>query len=321
MCHVIDKRQATVNTPARGGRVPLLLSFSLAVGLAVSFANIANGQLPGGPGGFKDKEKVGVTLSQASGLKGTIYLKVVPQINPQGEHTGDKLEFYTTMNTQMKWLVRFNLPPGRDFKGLDIGAHTQGASVSPATADSWDGKTMIDKVTVKPWSMVRVLAQCEQQLRKPDGTYRQTAVFNLKPNSTERVRAKGSCLLPGAPSSNTESFTAFAYPKTRVTAYVLDVRSGRPGPVGIPQKFGNSGRPTGRRIPASTRQPTIPAQPPSTRPGRRPGRFPLLLPNPAVRRPAAGGRTTRDIPVRRTSTRTSAQPRAGAKTNRSAAGR
>lgn len=237
-------------------------------------------QLGGGPSGLKGNTKaVGVTMYQASGLTGVIYLKAVPQINPQGEYTGDKLELYNSVNTKMKWMVRFDLPQGRDFVGLSVSANTTGASVSPATADSWNGQTMIDKVSIAPWSINRVLQQCEQHLRNPDGTYKTSAVFNLQPNLTERVKVDGHCRLPGAPPSNTESYSAQAYPRTRVTAYVLDARSGRqPGLSGFSQ---------------TEQRPAVPAE--NVNLPRRPGGH--------VRQPALPGRVTRDNAAKKTSVR------------------
>ena len=79
------------------------------------------------------------------------------------------------------------------------------ASVSPATADAWDGKTMIDKVSIAPWSMVNVLNQCEQQLGNPDGSYKSSATFDLQPGSSERVLAQGFSRHPNAGPAGTQN--------------------------------------------------------------------------------------------------------------------
>lgn len=258
-------RTTLKNTAATSimSRSKLLCGLALIFGL--SMAVPANAQRFGGPTGLTTPVKKGVTLYQANGLTGLIYLKKVPQINPQGEYTGDKLEYMSTMNTQMKWLVRFDLPPGNEFRGLSVAAHSQGATVTAATADSWNGTTMIDTVSVVPWSLNGILQQCEQQLKKPDGTYKQSAVFNLQPGISERVRAAGYHAAPGAPSSNTQSATATTNPTTRVTVYVLDVRAGqKPRRSGFSQQL----NPKVKSMMPTKRPTTVPRRPTNAQPPR-----------------------------------------------------
>lgn len=265
----------------------------LAAVLGLTLSASALAQPTGGPSGLKSPAKKGVTLYQANGLTGTIYLKAVPQINPQGEYTGDKLDFLYTMNTNMKWLVRYDLPNGHAFKGLSVSAHSQGANVSPATADSWDGATMIDTVTIKPWSLSRILQQCEQHLKKADGSYKASAVFNLQPGASERVRAQGVSIPPGAPPSNTQSASAVVFPTTRVNVYVLDVRSAqKPRSSGFSQEVNLQIR---NPIPATKptvlpRRPTDSQVPQGAAFGRPRQR---VFPGATSARPLMHGRTTR----------------------------
>lgn len=174
------------------------------------------------------EEKDGVTLYQASGLKGSIPLKKVYKVDPSGDSGHYELEFASaSMNTEMQIQAKFVVPSGMTFKSFEVRTTNGPTQVTPAGADSWDGQTIIDKVTVSPWNMNRVLQQCALQLQKADGTFKDSATFDLVADSTELVRGNGIASFPNAPPGGASSYTGMVKPRTRVTAFI--VAEGRKG--------------------------------------------------------------------------------------------
>jgi hypothetical protein len=108
------------------------------------------------------------------------------------------------------------------FTSFEVSSHNGPQQVSTAGADSWDGKTLIDEVTVSPWNMNRVLQQCIDQLTNPDGTFKNSATFDLVASETEQIRGKGICKLPNAPPGALSSYNGKMTPKTRVEAYIVN---------------------------------------------------------------------------------------------------
>jgi hypothetical protein len=191
-------------------------------GLAVLLAAPALAAPPVASTDLAVEEKAGVTLYQASGLKGSIPLKKVYKVDPSGDTGHYELEFASAgMNTQMQIMAKFVVPAGMTFKSFEVRTTNGPTQVTPAGADKWDGQTIIDKVTVSPWNLNRVLQQCVQQLQQPDGSFKDSATFDLVADSTEVVRGKGIATPPNAPPGSATSATGTVKPKTRVTAYIV----------------------------------------------------------------------------------------------------
>jgi hypothetical protein len=167
-------------------------------------------------------EKTGVTLYQASGLKGSIPLKKVFKVDPSGDTGHYELEFASNkMNTEMEIMAKYVVPTGMTFQSFEVRTTNGPTQVTPAGADSWDGQTIIDKVTVSPWNMNRVLQQCVDQLKNGDGTFKDSATFDLEADSTEVIRGKGIAKFANAPPGNASSLEGTVKPRTRVTAYIV----------------------------------------------------------------------------------------------------
>jgi hypothetical protein len=180
-------------------------------------------QPPAGPSQVATEEKTGVTLYQASGLSGKIPLKKVQVVHPSGDSSHYELQFASgNMNTKMEFQAKFVVPDGMIFKAFEIGTFNGPTSVTPAGADSWDGQTIIDKVTVSPWNMNHVLEQCVAHLKQPDGSFKSSATFDLEASSTEYVRGKGIATFPNAPPGSASVYSAQVKPRTRVTAYIVE---------------------------------------------------------------------------------------------------
>ncbi len=198
----------------------VLLATLLA--LFVSPARV-QAQPPVGPTQVATEEKVGVTLYQASGLSGKIPLKKVQVVHPTGDTSHYELQFASgNMNTKMEFQAKFVVPAGMIFKSFEIGTFNGPTSVTPASADSWDGQTIIDKVTVSPWNMNHVLEQCVAHLKQADGTFKSSATFDLEASVTELVRGKGIATFPNAPPGSASVYSAQVKPRTRVTAYIVE---------------------------------------------------------------------------------------------------
>jgi hypothetical protein len=167
-------------------------------------------------------ERPGVTLYQASGLKGSIPLKKVYKVDPSGDTGHYVLEFASSnMNTEMEIMAKFVVPSGMTFVSFELSTANGPQQVTTAGADSWDGKTLVDKVTVSPWNMNRVLQQCTAQLDNGDGTFKNSATFDLQADSTEIIRGKGIAKFPNAPPGSASSSEGTVRPRTRVTAYIV----------------------------------------------------------------------------------------------------
>jgi len=214
----------------RGRWVALRTAFSpdvLLAGLVALLALFcgapAQAQPPVGPTQVAAEEKIGVTLYQASGLHGKIPLKKVYKADPSGDTGQYVLEFASgNMNTKMDFEAKFVVPSGMVFTSFNVSTFNGPVGVTPAGADSWDGQTIIDKVTVSPWNMNHVLEQCIAHLEQPDGTFKDSATFDLQADITEFVRGKGICKFPNAPPGSASSYSAQVKPRTRVTAYIVE---------------------------------------------------------------------------------------------------
>jgi|GEM_PF-5683601 len=188
-------------------------------------------QPPVGPTQVAAEEKIGVTLYQASGLSGKIPLKKVQVVDPSGDTSHYELQFASGgMNTKMDFEAKFVIPAGMVFTSFEVSTTNGNVNVTPAGANSWDGQTMIDKVTVSPWNMNRVLQQCVDHLKKADGSFKDSATFDLQADLTEIVRGNASCKFPNAPPGAFSSYSGQVKPRTRVTAYIVEEsRIGRGG--------------------------------------------------------------------------------------------
>jgi hypothetical protein len=264
---------------ARG--TALLAAYSrgaLACGLAALLATIpmaaAQAQPPAGPGNIATAEKVGVTLYQANGFNGKIPLKKVWKVHPSGDSGSYVLEFASAnMNTKMNIKAKFAMPDGMVFTSFEVSSHNGPQQVSTAGADSWDGQTLIDEVTVSPWNMNRVLQQCIDHLSNPDGTFKNSATFDLVASETEQIRGKGICKHPNAPPGALSSYNGKMTPKTRVEAYIVNA-----------DRRGAETRDTARLSSSSdvpSRRPTADQPPRRPLPGR-----------PSVDKPSSGIPTT-----------------------------
>jgi len=183
----------------------------------------AGAQPPVGPTQVAAEEKIGVTLYQASGLTGKIPLKKVQVVHPSGDTSHYELQFASdNMNTKMEFQAKFVVPAGMVFKSLELGTFNGPKSVTPASADSWDGQTIIDKVTVSPWNMNHVLEQCIAHLDQGNGTFKNSATFDLEASLTEMVRGKGIATFPNAPPGSASVYSTQVKPRTRVTAYIVE---------------------------------------------------------------------------------------------------
>jgi hypothetical protein len=173
---------------------------------------------------IKSAEKTaGVTLYQASGLTGSIPLKKVFKPDPSGDTGHYELQFASNnMNTKMDILAKYVVPAGQTFKSFEIHTTNGNTQVTPASADTWDGQTISDKVTVSPWNMNRVLQQCVDHLKNGDGTFKDSATFDLEADVTEVIRGNGSATFPNAPPGSASSATGTVRPRTRVTAYIVN---------------------------------------------------------------------------------------------------
>ena len=194
----------------------------LAALLAILSATTTQAAPPVASGDLAAKEKAGVTLYQASGLKGSIPLKKVWKPDDSGDTGRYVLEFASgNMNTEMQIQAKFAVPSGMVFKSFQIHTTNGPTQVTPAGADEWDGQTIIDKVTVSPWNMNRVLSQCVQQLDQGDGNFKDSATFDLVADSTEIIRGNGVAENPNAPPGSASSYSGTVKPRTRVTAYIV----------------------------------------------------------------------------------------------------
>ena len=248
--HYRNRSSASRCVPTAGVFIAALLAISSAP------ARI-QAQPPMGPTQVAAEEKVGVTLYQASGLTGKIPLKKVQVVDPSGDTSHYELQFASgNMNTKMEFQAKFVVPAGMVFKSLEIGTFNGPTSVTPAGADSWDGQTIIDKVTVSPWNMNHVLEQCIAHLRQPDGTFKNSATFDLQADITEFVRGKGVATFPNAPPGSAMTDSAQVKPRTRVTAYIVE--ESRKGEAGRAINRLSGDRPA-VRLPGTSVRPSRPA--------------------------------------------------------------
>jgi hypothetical protein len=195
---------------------------SLGIWLAALSLTTAHAAPPVASGDLAAAGKDGVTVYQASGLKGSIPLKKVWKPDASGDTGTHVLEFASpNMNTQMQVQAKFAVPSGMVFKSFEVRTTNGNTQVTPAGADEWDGQTIIDKVTVSPWNMNRVLQQCIAQLDLGGGNFKDSATFDLVADSTEIVRGDGIAEHPNAPPGSAASFSGSFRPRTRVTAYIV----------------------------------------------------------------------------------------------------
>ena len=248
----------------------------LALGLTLP----AQAQPPVGPTDVAAADKIGVTLYQANGFSGKIPLRLVFEGNPQTDMGHYELKFASdNMNTKMDWKAKFKMPAGMIFKSFELGTANGPIQVTPAGADSWDGQTLIDTVSLSPWNLNRVLQQCIDHLKQPDGSFKDSATFDLQADLTELVRGKGICAAPNAPPGNASSYSGQATPKTRVTAYIVN-------PL---KKATVDGRPDRLSLPRPARLP--PSDSSIGGAGRQPASGSLVLPTgPRLPQPASAGR-------------------------------
>lgn len=189
--------------------------------LLVWLASSALAQPPVAANELATAEKPGVTLYQVSGLKGSIPLKKVYKVDPSGDTGHYELEFASSkLNTDLEIMAKFVVPSDMTFVSFELRTANGPKQVTTAGADSWDGKTLIDKVTVSPWNMNRVLQQCIAQLDNGDGTFKSSATFDLEADATEVIRGKGIAKFPNAPPGSASSLEGTMRPRTRVTAYI-----------------------------------------------------------------------------------------------------
>jgi hypothetical protein len=191
--------------------------------LVASLASLtALAQPPVASTDVKAADKVGVTLYQVNGLKGSIPLKKVYKVDPSGDTGHYELQFASSnMNTEMEIMAKYVVPAGMTFQSFEVRTVNGPTQVTPAGADSWDGKTIIDKVTVSPWNMNHVLQQCVAHLQNGNDTFEDSATFDLEADSTETIRGNASAFFPNAPPGSASSATGTMKPRTRVTAYIV----------------------------------------------------------------------------------------------------
>ncbi len=206
---------------------------SRAVGVAaplVLLATVAHGQVPLGAHELAAPEKVGVTLYQINGFTGTVPMKEVYVVEP-GPWTHTQLEFASsTMNEQMQFMAKAVAPPGMIFKSFGISTSNGHHQITPASADYFDGKKIIAKVTISPWPLNNLLKQCREQLTNPDGTFKNSVTFDLEVGANV-VHGKAVFAYeadPGDPAK-WQSRSATVHPKTRVTAYVVPAAAATAG--------------------------------------------------------------------------------------------
>jgi hypothetical protein len=244
-------RRAAVSTGAwLAGLVALLACWSAPL----------KAQPPVGPTDIAAAEKVGVTLFQVNGFNGKIPLKKVYHVDPAGDSGHYELDFASAgMNTKMEWKAKFVIPPGMIFKSFEVFTANGPIQITPASADTWDGQKIIDEVTLSPWSLNHVLQQCKQQLTNPDGTFKDSATFDLQASEVEVVRGKGICTFPNAPPGSASSSSGKATPKTRVTAYIVGGAQHATGSPEAKKLTAERSTASPTRLPAS--RPTQPAGP------------------------------------------------------------
>jgi hypothetical protein len=281
----------------RSGLIPGAMLTGLLALLALSVAAPVRAQPPVGPSQLAAKEKIGVTLYQVNGFKGKIPLKKVYKVDPSGDTGHYELEFASSgMNTKMDWEAKLVVPSGMVFKSLEVSTFNGNVNVNPASADSWDGQTIIDKVTVSPWNMNHVLQQCIDHLKQPDGTFKDTATFDLQADLTELVRGKGIWNAPSAPPGSFSSDSEQVKPKTRVTAYIVE--ESRKSEGGKEVKRLTSGRPAARMPSSQNTRPAGPAPKRDTgsrvSPAKATFEAQVLPARPRMPRPASSGQLIGD---------------------------
>ncbi len=234
-------------------------------------ASLAHAAPPLGPTNLGIETKPGVTLYQANGLRGSIPLKKVWVSYPSGDDGYWDLEFASSnMNTNVQFIAKFVLPGNTDFKSFQVKLYNSNVpnnvSITPTSADQWDGVTMIDKVMLNPWSLNNVLAQCKDHLTNGDGTFKNSATFTLLAGQLDSVKATGMYVYSG--TSNVGSMSSLPLkPRTRVTAYLVNSEIGR-GPVSDSRIAIKRPSPSGRVVsPRYVRaQPKMPFVPHVSRP-------------------------------------------------------
>jgi hypothetical protein len=276
---------------------PGVLLAGLVALLALLYAAPVQAQPPVGPTQVAAEEKIGVTLYQVNGFNGKVPMKKVYKVDPSGDTGHYELEFASSgMNTKMDWEAKLVVPSGMVFKSLEVSTFNGNVNVTPASADSWDGQTIIDKVTVSPWNMNHVREQCIAHLTKPDGTFKDSATFDLQPELTDLVRGKGIWNAPNAPPGGFSSDSEQVKPKTRVTAYIVE--ESRKSEASREVKRLSSERPAARLPGGQNTRPGRPAPTRETGSGVSPAKATFdaqVLPaRPRMPLPASSGRLSDD---------------------------
>ena len=253
------------------------------VGLAALLACCSapvQAQPPVGATNVAAAEKIGVTLFQVNGFNGQVPMKKVYKVDPSGDSGHYELDFASGgMNTKMAWKAKFVLPAGMIFKSFELLTANGPIQIAPASADTWDGQKIIDEVTLSPWNMNRVRQQCIQQLTNPDGTFKDSATFDLQADLVEVVRGKGICTPPNAPPGSASSYSGQSTPKTRVKAYI--VGGAQNSTVGPEAKKLSAGQTAAKATGTPASQPTQPAGPRGSSSGasiQKPALGTLVLP-------------------------------------------
>lgn len=246
-----------------------------------------------GPDQLAAPEKIGVTLYQINGFKGQIPLKIVSKLVNGNEVKSLEFAHPNGMNENMQFMAKAVAPSGMIYKSFQISTVNGVASVTPASADQYDGKTIIDKVTLKPWQLSNVLQQCRTHMANGSG-WKSEATFDLQVNSNV-VHGKAVFALAANPNDPTKwtSRSATVSPKTRVRAYLVSSSRSEARPSRKPSRFSRPAnqlnrRPTPQRIPQQiqpTRRPSVLKLAPSRRIERpQPSNHRLAPPSRQLRR-------------------------------------
>jgi hypothetical protein len=168
-------------------------------------------------------EKSGVTLYQINGFHGRVPMKAVTGVGPHGAE-GLRLEFASSnMNQTTQWMAKAVAPSGTVLKSFQVASGNGIVSITPNSADSYDGRTIVDKVAIKPWNLISLLRQCREQMTNSDGSFKNSVTFDLQ-GTENQVRGNAVFAYEANPNDPTKWVTRSAKvnAKTRVTAYLVD---------------------------------------------------------------------------------------------------
>ncbi len=173
--------------------------------------------------GLTAPEKTGVTLYQIDGFRGTVPMKVVSGVGSHGNEVTQLVFASSNMNQTMQWMAKAVAPSGTVFKSFEVSTSNGIVGVTPNSADSYDGKTIVAKVSLKPWRLSSLLRQCREQMTNPDGSFKDSVTFDLQ-GGADIVHGKAVFAYEADPNDPTKwlSRTARAYAKTRVTVHLVN---------------------------------------------------------------------------------------------------